>query len=114
MKRDFKTWMILVAFAIPLVPLLFLLTIYFSNCGINANCASGNLAGVIHTPIPTLLPATLSAATRARPHGPANSIHFHNPHTRWSGRSSRAVQPGPSGISHQSDRRFKIRDGIIR
>ena len=63
MKRDFKTWMILVAFAIPLVPLFFLLTIYFSNCGINVNCASGNLAGVIHTPIPTLLPATLSAAT---------------------------------------------------
>ena len=63
MKRDFKTWMILVAFAIPLVPLLFLLTIYFSNCGINVNCASGDLAGIIHTPIPTLLPATLSAAT---------------------------------------------------
>ena len=63
MKRDFKTWMILVAFAIPLVPLVFLLTIYFTNCGINVNCASGDLAGVIHTPIPTLLPATLPAPT---------------------------------------------------
>jgi mono/diheme cytochrome c family protein len=61
MKRDFKTWMILVAFAIPLVPLLFLLTIYFYNCGIYANCARGDLAGVIHTPIPTLRAATLPA-----------------------------------------------------
>ena len=67
MKRDFKTWMILVAFAIPLIPLLFLLTIYFSNCGINANCARGDLAGVIHTPIPTLLPATLAAPTLGMP-----------------------------------------------
>jgi mono/diheme cytochrome c family protein len=63
MKRDFKTWMILVAFAIPVVPLLFLLTIYFSNCGVNVNCARGDLAGVIHTPIPTLQSATLPAPT---------------------------------------------------
>jgi mono/diheme cytochrome c family protein len=63
MKRDFKTWMILVAFAIPLVPMLFIIVIYFVNCGINANCARGDLAGVIHTPIPTLLPATLPAPT---------------------------------------------------
>jgi mono/diheme cytochrome c family protein len=61
MKRDFKTWMILVAFAIPLVPLLFLLTIFFANCGVNVNCTRGDLASVIHTPIPTLLPATLPA-----------------------------------------------------
>jgi mono/diheme cytochrome c family protein len=67
MKRDFKTWMILVAFAIPLIPLLFLLTIYFSNCGVNVNCARGDLAGVIHTPIPTLLPATLPAPTLEMP-----------------------------------------------
>jgi mono/diheme cytochrome c family protein len=58
MKRDFKTWVILLAFSIPLAPMLFLLIIYFSNCGINNNCARGNLAEVLHTPIPTLLPAT--------------------------------------------------------
>ena len=63
MKRDFKTWMILVAFAIPLVPLLFLLTIFFVNCGVNGNCVNGDLAGVIHTPIPTLRAATLPAPT---------------------------------------------------
>jgi mono/diheme cytochrome c family protein len=63
MKRDFKTWMILTAFAIPLIPLCYLATIYFSNCGVNNNCASGDLAGVIHTSVPTLLPATLPAPT---------------------------------------------------
>jgi mono/diheme cytochrome c family protein len=63
MKRDFKTWMILLAFAIPLVPCLFLTVIFFSNCGINNNCVRGNLAELIHTPIPTLLPATLPAPT---------------------------------------------------
>ncbi len=67
MKRDFKTWVILLAFSIPLVPLLFITSIYFINCGINNNCARGDLAGVIHTPIPTLLPATLPA-----PGGPSS------------------------------------------
>ena len=83
MKRDFKTWMILVAFAIPLIPLLFLLTIYFSNCGVNVNCARGDLAGVIHTPIPTLLPATLPAPTLGMP--PVQST------------AATAVTPTPAG-----------------
>jgi mono/diheme cytochrome c family protein len=83
MKRDFKTWMILVAFAIPLIPLLFLLTIYFSNCGVNVNCARGDLACVIHTPIPTLLPATLPAPTLGMP--PVQST------------ASTSVTPTPAG-----------------
>jgi mono/diheme cytochrome c family protein len=63
MKREFKTWVILLAFSIPLVPMLFIAVIYFTNCGINNNCAGGNLSEVIHTPIPTLVPATLPAPT---------------------------------------------------
>lgn len=63
MKREFKTWVILLAFSIPIAPMLFLIMIYFSNCGISNNCARGNLAEVIHTSIPTLLPATLTAPT---------------------------------------------------
>jgi mono/diheme cytochrome c family protein len=61
MKRDFKTLVILLAFSIPLVPMLFIAVIYFSNCGIYNNCARANLAKVIHTPIPTLSAATLPA-----------------------------------------------------
>jgi len=71
MKRDFKTWMILLAFAIPLVPFLFIATIYLSNCGLDADCTRGDLAAIIHTPIPTLIPATLPASTLS---GPATVI----------------------------------------
>jgi mono/diheme cytochrome c family protein len=67
MKRDFKTWVILLAFSIPLAPMLFLTAIYFSNCGAANNCARGNLALVIHTPIPTLPAATLPAPTIGAP-----------------------------------------------
>lgn len=63
MKREFKTWVILLAFSIPIAPMLFIAVIYFINCGINNNCTRGNLAEVIHTPIPTLLPATLPVPT---------------------------------------------------
>ncbi len=67
MKRDFKTWMILLAIAVPLIPFLFITTIYFSNCGINNNCVRGNLAGVIHTPVPTLNAATLPVPSPSGP-----------------------------------------------
>lgn len=66
MKREFKTWVILLAFSIPIAPMLFIAVIYFVNCGINNNCVRGNLAEVIHTPVPTLMPATLPAATAVR------------------------------------------------
>jgi mono/diheme cytochrome c family protein len=71
MKRDFKTWVILLAFSIPLAPMLFLTVIYFSNCGAANNCARGNLAEVIHTPIPTLPAATLPAPAL----GSQTSVH---------------------------------------
>ena len=61
MKRDFRTWMILLAFSLPVVAALFIGSIYFVNCGGNADCSRGDLAGVIHTSVPTLLPATLPA-----------------------------------------------------
>jgi mono/diheme cytochrome c family protein len=58
MKRDFKTWMIVLVFSLPVVAVLFISIIYFSNCGVNADCSKGNLAGVIHTAVPTLAAAT--------------------------------------------------------
>jgi mono/diheme cytochrome c family protein len=73
MKREFKTWVILLAFSIPIAPMLFIAVIYFVNCGINNNCARGDLAGVIHTPIPTLLPATLSAPAPSTPSTPLST-----------------------------------------
>ena len=67
MKRDFKFWILLLAFSLPACAALFIGTIYFSNCGLNANCSRGFLAPVIHTSIPTLIPAALPVATRSAP-----------------------------------------------
>jgi mono/diheme cytochrome c family protein len=65
MKRDFKTTIVLLAFSLPVIAVLFIGSIYLYNCGINNNCAQGDLAAVIHTPMPTLLPATLPAASQS-------------------------------------------------
>jgi mono/diheme cytochrome c family protein len=67
MKRDFKFWIVLLAFSLPVCAALFIGSIYFTNCGINADCSHGFLAPIIHTPIPTLFPATLPAATLSGP-----------------------------------------------
>jgi mono/diheme cytochrome c family protein len=91
MKRDFKTWMILLAFAIPLVPFLFIATIYLSNCGLDADCTRGDLAAIIHTPIPTLIPATLPASTLS---GPATVI----PTDTAQPTLSTSVTPTPAGV----------------
>ena len=53
MKRDFRTAILLLAFSLPVIAVLFIGSIYFSNCGLYANCARGDLAPVIHTSIPT-------------------------------------------------------------
>ena len=61
MKRDFKTWIVLLAFSLPVIAVLFIGSIYLVNCGFTNNCAQGDLSAVIHTPIPTLFPQTLPA-----------------------------------------------------
>jgi mono/diheme cytochrome c family protein len=73
MKRDFRTAMLLLAFSLPLIAILFIGSIYFSNCGVNNDCTRGDLAQVIHTPIPTLFPATLPAPTRGAPSTPTST-----------------------------------------
>src|SRR5271157_458083 len=62
MKRDFRTFMILLAFSLPVLAIVFISSLYFFNCGANANCSSASLAQIIHTPIPSLFPATLPAS----------------------------------------------------
>jgi mono/diheme cytochrome c family protein len=65
MKRDFRTAIILLVFSLPVLAVLWFGSIYIVNCGIYANCSRGFLAPVIHTPIPTLIPATLPAPTQS-------------------------------------------------
>jgi mono/diheme cytochrome c family protein len=73
MKRDFKFWMILLAFSLPVCAALFIGSIYFSNCGLNADCSRGFLAPIIHTPMPTLLPATLPVSSLNEPFEPSST-----------------------------------------
>jgi mono/diheme cytochrome c family protein len=57
MKRDFKSCMLYALFGLPIFLLLFIASIYFANCGFSTDCSQASLPGIIHTPIPTLIPA---------------------------------------------------------
>lgn len=64
MKRDFKSCMLYALFGLPIFLLLFIVTVYFANCGFSTDCSQASLPGIIHTPIPTLIPATLPSQGR--------------------------------------------------
>lgn len=59
MKRDFASCMLYALFGLPIFLLLFIATIYFANCGFSADCSGASQPPIIHTPIPTLIPASL-------------------------------------------------------
>ena len=59
MKLDFKTWMLILVFGLPVFLVSFIAILYFANCGFNSDCSQAGLPDVLHTPIPTLIPATL-------------------------------------------------------
>jgi hypothetical protein len=65
MKRDFRTWILILIFGLPILLLIFITAIYFGNCGFNNDCSQASLPPKIHTPIPTLIPATLPVPERA-------------------------------------------------
>jgi len=59
MTRDFKTWLLILIFGLPVFLLTFITVLYLGNCGFKTDCSQVGLAPIIHTPIPTLIPATL-------------------------------------------------------
>ncbi|OGO28312.1 MAG: hypothetical protein A2136_02495 [Chloroflexi bacterium RBG_16_54_11] len=67
MKRDFASCMLYSVFGLPVFLLLFIAILYFANCGFSTDCSQASLPGVIHTPIPTLIPATLPAQGKSIP-----------------------------------------------
>ncbi len=69
MKRDFNTWMLLLIFGMPLLFIAYIAGIYFVPCGLNADCSKANLPALIHTPIPTIIPATMPVPTSGQPAG---------------------------------------------
>jgi hypothetical protein len=60
--REFKSWFMLLVFGLPIFLILFIAALYFGGCGFSGDCSKAALAPLIHTPIPTLIPATLPAA----------------------------------------------------
>ncbi len=65
MKRDFKSCMLYAVFGLPIFLILFIVLIYVGNCGFSADCSQASLPSIIHTPIPTLIPATLPSQGKA-------------------------------------------------
>jgi hypothetical protein len=61
MNKDFKTWILGFTFGLPVFLLLFIAALYFGNCGFGEQCGYNRLPAVIHTPIPTLIPAGMPA-----------------------------------------------------
>ena len=59
MKRDFKAIMLYLIFGLPFFLLLFMVALYVGNCGFSTDCSQASQPEIIHTPIPTLIPATL-------------------------------------------------------
>lgn len=57
--KDFKSWMMALAFGLPVFLLAFIAFLYFGNCGFNNDCSQADQAPILHTPIPSLIPATL-------------------------------------------------------
>ena len=67
MKLDFKSCMLYAVFGLPIFLLLFIGILYVANCGFSTDCSQASLPAIIHTPIPTLIPATLPSAGEVRP-----------------------------------------------
>src|SRR3990170_2911723 len=64
MTRNFKGWLMAVIFGLPIFLLAFIGFLYFGNCGFNNDCSQASLAPILHTPIPTIFPATLPVQSR--------------------------------------------------
>jgi hypothetical protein len=59
MTRNFKGSLMAVIFGLPIFLLAFIAFLYFGNCGFNNDCSQAGLAPIMHTPIPTIFPATM-------------------------------------------------------
>ncbi len=66
MKRDFASCMLYAVFGLPIFLLVFIVVLYFANCGFSTDCSQVSLPAIIHTPIPTLIPASLPNLVRVR------------------------------------------------
>ncbi len=59
MKRDFSSCMLATLIGLPIFLLLFIALLYVGNCGFTANCSPVAQPAIVHTSVPTLIPASL-------------------------------------------------------
>jgi mono/diheme cytochrome c family protein len=59
MKRDFNFWVLILVFGMPMLFIAFIAGLYFIPCGFNSDCSKSSLPAIIHTPIPTIIPASM-------------------------------------------------------
>lgn len=62
MKRDFTFWVLVLVFGMPVFFVLFIAALNFIPCGFSMDCSQVALPDLIHTPIPTLIPASMPVA----------------------------------------------------
>jgi len=56
--------MLYAVFGLPIFLLLFIVVLYLANCGFSTDCSQASLPSIIHTPIPSLIPASLPIQTK--------------------------------------------------
>ncbi len=97
MRRNFRIVIIALAFSLPVLAAVWVGGIVLYNCGIYADCSQGFLAEVIHTPIPTLLPATLPGPTPAPYVSPTPTVSGQPTATPQEEVVPEPSNPGPPG-----------------
>ncbi|MDW8226196.1 MAG: hypothetical protein RMJ60_00165 [Anaerolineales bacterium] len=64
MRRDFTFWVLVLVFGMPVLFVLFIAALNFIPCGFAMDCSQVALPEIIHTPIPTLIPASMPIVQR--------------------------------------------------
>ncbi len=61
MIRHFRLWLLFLGLVLVVLVIWFAGSLYVGGCNYHNNCMDGGRARALHTPIPTLIPATLQA-----------------------------------------------------
>jgi mono/diheme cytochrome c family protein len=97
--KDFKSGFLLLVFGLPVLLIGFVAALYFGNCGFNNDCSKASLPPVLHTPIPTLIPATLPLAVAEGPTKPAGNAAASTAAPAATSVTESAVPTATSGIT---------------
>lgn len=68
MIRHFKIWVLILGFVLAALVIGFTASLFFGGCGYHNNCMQSGRARLAHTPVSTLIPATLQANAVSYPY----------------------------------------------